>query len=120
MNNRELRVGNYVSNLMGENIIATWENIKWSQDVAPIPLTEKWLKTFGFKDNSYRDYFLYHPIADYAIISISFRYNKTQLSDITSISVDDHDLNLKCEYVHQLQNLYFSLTGEELTITPPH
>jgi len=33
---------------------------------------------------------------------------------ITYESADGMDLNIK--YVHQLQNLYFSLTGEELEI----
>ena len=34
--------------------------------------------------------------------------------DSESFEIEDKNINIK--YVHQLQNLYFALTGEELTI----
>ena len=67
----------------------------------PIPLTEEWLLKFGFQDR-----FLLcdnHKI-DYEI---------TERSEII-FWLNENGINL--EFVHQLQNLYFALTGEELKI----
>lgn len=75
----------------------------------PIPLTEEWLLKFGFKKIKntpwYREY----------------RINK---KNIVSFDKDDKEysyFNLSSrlctlKYVHQLQNLYFALTGAELTV----
>lgn len=78
----------------------------------PIPLTEEWLLKFGFKRH-HTDYYneiMYlkdvpnnnefiwgvYPFE----LGIGFVTNKSK----------------KLKYVHSLQNLYFALTGEELTI----
>jgi hypothetical protein len=43
-------------------------------------------------------------------------------NEITIVKFDEglkyscHDTRAECKYVHQLQNLYFALTGEELSI----
>lgn len=73
-----------------------------------IPLTEEWLLKFGFEiigkldmPNSSSDW--YFSKIDFPL-SISYINNKVQF------------VNLELKYVHQLQNLYFALTGEELTI----
>jgi len=77
--------------------------------VEPIPLTEEWLRKFGFEDNDYTfDLYIGHR-------KISF----TWFSRVVSTGVRS---GFKCQkykhikYVHQLQNLCFALTGEELTI----
>jgi len=75
-------------------------------DVEPIPLTEEWLLKFGFVSNPYKD--RYELIAK---INIIIECDKTKGL-----------VDLYCEqfphikYVHSLQNLYFALTGEELTL----
>jgi hypothetical protein len=69
-------------------------------EVEPIQLTEEWLLKFGFISNPHSNEFygknmIFHNwMKDRGYISWGF----TQI-----------------EYVHQLQNLYFALTGEELT-----
>jgi hypothetical protein len=76
----------------------------------PIPLTEKWLlkflevKKFGFT--------IYLPLTNLKA-EIHFEMYK---NDIVSIIKSDFaELILDpIKYVHQLQNLYFALTGEEL------
>lgn len=66
-------------------------------DLRPIPLTEQWLERFGFKREN--NQFFKGP---YAIWRPPF-YKNWNFEDITSV-----------EYVHQLQNLYYALNGEEL------
>ena len=76
-----------------------------------IPLTEDWLLKFGFEKflNQYKkitdvskDTFKNIPFI------ILFLDNQFQYDDLR--------LRTNIKYVHQLQNLYFALTGEELTI----
>jgi len=75
----------------------------------PIPLTEEWLEKFGIDFTSGEEwYYLTFTIKD--------------LLFETSSSIKGFTYNLCCDnqinfqYVHQLQNLYFCLCGEELTI----
>ena len=82
-------------------------------DVSPISLTEEWLLKFGFEICGYGEvhsmcftgYRVKNSIWDvYAVSNGEFVLHKnTKETSITNI-----------KYVHQLQNLYFSLTGEEL------
>lgn len=67
----------------------------------PIPLTEEWLKKMAFEGYTIwnKGYFE----LEYGHVSKCFQFRIGEwLNDIV--------------YVHQLQNLYYSLTGEELTI----
>jgi len=77
----------------------------------PIPLTEEWLVKFGFT----------------ACDSLEDGYNSFEIPDWGrvrllngALEADEYSfLNGMTQYVfnvHQLQNLYHSLTGEELTI----
>ena len=73
----------------------------------PIPLTEEWLIKLGFekKQRLYVLSFLRVEINKY----INGKWEYTLLfNDIKKIK--------EIKYVHKLQNLYFELTGEELTI----
>lgn len=122
----EVRIGNYVYNTKGEvdkvNVSALeyllLEGDKSTCQVKPIPLTEDMLKKCGFKQDNYNGYF-YMDICDtifylrtgfvggfYWGFIDSMNDEYSELSDANSIF-----------YLHQLQNLYFVLTGEELTIT---
>jgi hypothetical protein len=84
-------------------------------ELEPIPLTEEWLLRFGFylkcKDsltyaiqvgrNAYDDLKIYHVIGDVYLESLRGE----------SIKIFNN-----VYYVHQLQNLYFALTSEELKL----
>jgi len=93
----------------------------------PIPLTEEWLVKLGFKknihiheDKSKSEVYKKGrvvvtmvlsvvgdgPLKAEAIISLLVPSNNRQYNYVTEL----HN-------IHQIQNLYFSLTGEELTIT---
>lgn len=82
---------------------------QFSQFVSPIPLTEEWMLKFGF-ENSYRSDFtvtMQHATNDKFGIKINVS---------TGMSLVYLGIPIRIEFVHQLQNLYFALTGEELTI----
>ena len=67
----------------------------------PIPLTEEWLLKFGFV-NGEKNNFSFTKHVDLRIFGHESDYNGLWIG--------------KIEHVHQLQNIYFALTGEELTI----
>ena len=70
-------------------------NLVYRLDIDSISLTEEWLLKFGFENNG-----------------IAF-WNGVGLS---KLSDGFYFMTTKIEFLHQLQTLYFALTGEELTI----
>jgi hypothetical protein len=71
----------------------------------PLPLTEEWLLKFKwYKIMSLDKRFVFADIEYYSI------------SADGSLYFNDAYTCTDIKYVHQLQNLYFALTGEELTI----
>lgn len=112
----ELRIGNCVNYEQTTHIIYQISNnfcsCYWykgdprdadthrTNDIKPIPLTEEWLLKFGFKkDNNFT--------------WVKIEMELMQRDDGFWIWLGA-DLYLK--YVHQLQNLYHALTGNELEI----
>jgi hypothetical protein len=79
----------------------------------PIPLTEEWLLKFGFEIKYDGEF-----AKDYKFKNLKVRHKKQTLIYIVAIwDEDDNDCAIiYLDYVHQLQNLYFALTGEELKI----
>jgi hypothetical protein len=86
------------------------ENIEHFSEFEPIPLTEEWLLKFGFKWKGLiakgRYLTLFTPCGK----ALVFKDNYFIFSGVT--------IEIQIKYVHQLQNLYFALTGEELTLKP--
>ena len=91
----------------------------------PIELTEEWLlkflfeKSTEFKMNWYETKFLTNEGVDEIEEWVRLCINIESYSVfMVSYNSDDlgHNLKSKCQYVHQLQNLYFALTQTELTI----
>lgn len=81
----------------------TWE----LQDLKPIELTEEILVKCGFEKHSTNPFW--------------FRKKQICISLAESLELISWDMqifkiDLKVKYLHQLQNLYFALTGEELEI----
>lgn len=74
-------------------------------DLILIPLTEEWLLNFGFKKQS-QDAAYWYPDSHLWIWLVKGQMNAhSQQDKLTHV-----------QYVHQLQNLFFALTGEELTV----
>jgi hypothetical protein len=139
---QELRIGNYVYGVSDriEQVIqlsetkVTTDIIKINapmeiglDDISPIPLTEEWLLKFGFKVKDRKShlntYIFYIPTfeIDYCLFYADFRLDYGLYVEYTDspFSEDDEKLypiTFGIKYVHQLQNLLYSLTGEELTI----
>lgn len=129
MEPKELRIGNYVSspgysfikvcgtNLETEEILPEFELLGqgdwWGLDnFAPIPLDAELLQKAGFtcEPIGHNDFDLkatWHKGA--------FFLNEYTNGDIGYEWGDDADV-LDIQHLHQLQNLYFSLVGEELII----
>ena len=115
----ELRIGNlvyYGNDKVAEEVTTTtlifieYWNLNKGKDknkpenrYKPIPLTEEWLLNFGFKLDVETD--AYYSNDEFATLHIEGYLQKEMIEGC-------YDVRLK--YVHQLQNLYFALTGEEL------
>lgn len=134
----ELRLGNLL--LLSENVgynfkgivevisinktgINPWQDMGASglisfDKLTGIPLTEEWLEKFGF-----------NKTVDKQLETITISNNGSEgKAWIENISFSNNEITLQYEhnkyyynnlnvtYVHQLQNLYFALTGEELIV----
>jgi len=124
---QELRIGNLVyyyvqDKIEGDHDVLNtidYEDLRiifgnGDTDYKPIPLTEEWLLKFGFtfakKRKTYRIYF--HSL-QFRGIDNKIRMN---MADDGFFYFYVYNATIHIEYVHQLQNLYFALTGNELTI----
>jgi len=112
INANELRIGNWVKHLgldvrIEAHGIAMFEDGDFSCD--PIPLTPEILEKSGFKKTNVFDY-VKKPILLHDMTDTSFSHFETYWGK------QEFFLNT-VEYLHQLQNLYFALTGNELKIT---
>jgi len=145
MKANELRIGNYIANgvegIFKSDIMSIGkvleignegrkfeqiyceceESLEWFfKDLyCGIPITEKWLLNFGFEQygqkNEANPMVLNSRDFDFAIYPPSDFYKKQYWHTGIIESINSHKtLNIK--YIHQLQNLYFALTGEELII----
>lgn len=109
MEAKDLRIGNLVKWVDDETqvipITAT-RLINFSvgmEDIEPIPLTEEWLMNFGF-------------IIDYDKGCYFKEFNRSCLyidSEEFIIYIAGDEI-CTLEYLHQLQNLFFAITGREL------
>lgn len=90
--------------------------------IQPIPLTEEWLVKIGFEAKNYFDSY---SDMDKNILTKCYLLKEKEL--LFALKEDGYYLIMEGEYgleyvsiaitsIHQLQNLFYSLTGEELTI----
>jgi len=104
MEAKELRVGNLVffplkdiPALILRDMFEYQNGLANLEDYRPIPLAKEWLLRLGFTQSYEHDYY---ELNDFILD------NEFILCDI--------DIRVQTLYVHQLQNLYFALTGLEL------
>jgi hypothetical protein len=114
----ELRIGNWVNTSVEPTLLTDYNKVKeitsdalvcenvgacdWS-DITPIPLTPEILEKAGFEDD------------------LPWKKNNFCLDSECRFHVVDGTgygviIARQIKFVHQLQNLYFALTGEELEI----
>lgn len=93
---------NWNGSIMVENRIGRFEE-DMEDDITPIPITEEWLMKAGFvKDGE----------GDYCKGDFCFRWQFNALT----LLLDTGHIKPPLIHLHQLQNLYFALTGQELNI----
>jgi hypothetical protein len=116
MEAKELRIGNLVYQF---GIPPAVEVIRLTKDkilidASPIPITEEWLIKFGFYEYDRMGENIFFSIKPHNDMNWNLHFNR----NILSVSFKDliWDKSFEIKHVHQLQNLYFALTGEELTI----
>ena len=102
MNKKDLRIGNYVywKNVIEPRthfLIEEINDLKYVYCFEPITLNAEWLEKFGFKKNNM------YWIDD---TNIGFTFHKNGNIEWNQPK--------HIKYVHELQNLYFALTGKEL------
>jgi hypothetical protein len=131
MNANELRIGNYVLykdkivlilgintdvfETIGSNYETVTDNNIWLSPTPP--LTEEWLLKFGFDKKVYPNKTIEYSLT-VRDIDFLFHIRKIVSNELEFMiyAGDDGKLPIKCEYVHNLQNIIFASTGEELTI----
>ncbi len=85
-----------------------------SLSLDPIPLTEEWLLKLGFERIDYR---LVKNIEKHKYDADYFYLGLDKVIRLQVLGKRNTSLYFpKIKYIHQLQNLYFSLTGKELTL----
>lgn len=128
MKAQELRIGNYVNfdnNICKIDGICGFAIVRMDagytidsqlHHIKPIPLTEDWLLKFCFKEIGKTKVYII-----YDIMQVHLQWCDKKLfwvgcfeSERSYFPLDDSLFHIK--YVHQLQNLFFALTGTELTI----
>jgi hypothetical protein len=119
MNTREYASGNYYQDEKGnieklDTFEINYGVLEYPLYLKPIPLTEEWLVKFGF---IFTDYCIEnHPIQLQTLSEnrgFLFQYDFVKYSGYGST------FNVVIQYVHQLQNLYWCICGEELPINHP-
>ena len=113
MKNTELRLGNYfqwikiASMGIGKDVITKDNHYTYEGFKEPIPLTEEWLKRFGFEIKKGA----WGTSAEIRIGRV--RYVLYQNRNVWLIDHTD-GFRVDFKYIHTVQNHYFALTGEEL------
>jgi hypothetical protein len=121
MKANELRIGNWF--IEKGNVKQFDGDFYHLLGCTPIPLTTNWLEKFGFEKN--KDKRWMKGKSRYAIFYFEY-YATGENNCMWRIEYHDTDYGRNeykdcnqwgdvIKYVHQLQNLYFALTGEELT-----
>lgn len=124
----ELRIGNLVEvfdesptkvlAISDKYIALRFDSTKYMMaelnQIVPIPLTDEWLVKFGFEKYTSNHYYIsvLQRGRVHVYLETNFSDASVELGNISGYAFGYP----KVKHVHQLQNLYFALTGEELTI----
>ncbi|MCT4135056.1 hypothetical protein HZP67_10000 [Elizabethkingia anophelis] len=112
MNPAELRIGNYVETKNGIKVVSQVtvdSHCYFLEDhVKPINVTKEWLLKFGFG----------HTTIIY-VKGMVLRLVDKHLAGGFEDNEYGIEHEVKINYVHQLQNLFYALTSEELKLQMP-
>ena len=123
MEAQELRIGNIIEGYL-EPQVSEWVEIEVTLEVLgrmqtypnthgyrPVSLTGEWLVKLGFKQMYFLGAKIRYFIKGNLMYSTIDRHVEYKNGSINFIIRE-------CEHVHDLQNLYQAMTGEELTLKP--
>lgn len=126
INASELRIGNYLERMDGSIFQVNCDDFSLIEKTPikpyPIPLTEEWLLNFGFSKHTKRwSLSVGGELFDYHILDVQNEFPPLWHCKNEGYTISGQVRNTRqshfVKYVHQLQNLYFALTGTELTLT---
>ena len=129
MKTTDLRIGNLVSyknedivvvDAVSKDFILTHGQFKISTpNIEPISLTEQWLVDFGFEKYTgrYGVYYKHYALEGFRVWLPRDIYGWGYTVGRKDFETGDtYWVKNEVRYVHQLQNLYFALTQEELIL----
>ena len=117
----ELRIGNWVT-IHRTELEMLEGDFAYSNDFySPIPLTEHWLFRFGFEkqidyEQSINEYGKFSESNGRRGVGLYLHDGEWFVTFREDVGCGWCELN-EIQYVHQLQNIYFALTNDELIYT---
>lgn len=127
---RELRLNNWVNikgvptqieSIHNEKGVNVWSETAWDMsviegenDLEPIPLTHTILEKCGFVSTDIKGELQLDLDEAVCLVGNPYMFNIAVYK--LQLAVWGNWVRNKINYLHQLQNLYFTLTGEELTV----
>lgn len=135
----DIRIGNVVNdNIIVKDINECGVNRKsWADDsdtydacfdagdgelIRPVLLTEDWLEKFGFHSKYKSVHMQWTKFTEGADLNFRcFNVNQASDEDDEGNSIEQKqqfwwDFKIELKYVHQLQNLFYALVGQELSL----
>lgn len=118
----ELRIGNYIKSELYKDILQInmidlcgvigiqGGGMLDMKHIEPIPITEEWLLKFGLGQCENENWFEKKVNRLGIVISVNLN-GRMSIEDNKDEMITIREC---CYYLHQLQNLYFALTGDEL------
>ena len=139
INTKELRLGNLFANIEDDKLYKVTKinedtiegicinNMGWFgeqhfhliEQVLPIKLTEEWLLKFGFSDKDYKNGYIGKDFKSGGIVLdfvLSKPFSKGEWNNAYTFDFEGHRFS-KIEFVHELQNFYYCLTGVMLSLS---
>lgn len=143
INANELRIGNLFNNvfnspivilsvveiteymIMGKEVNGIFNGSFSPNMINPIQITDEWLLKFGFETMDAETDFMEYAIDKDGTIIFSImndggldhkNENPFYITSEGQINGFAHKHKIEIKFIHQLQNIYFALTGEELKI----
>lgn len=117
---KDLRIGNWVYidgmyqqvyDVMCDSVNTDFHNAMTYENVQGIPLNEEWLIKLGFEKPDPND--LYGGL----LIPINHEYKLRLIKSFDIWTWEHNDKHIVLlPYIHTLQNLFYSLSGEELKV----
>ena len=104
----------YVTSLINNKAIVGWNNIKYC-NLSPIPLTRELLLECGFSNDDDNNKNLFLCLSGESEF-IEYDELDKKFYVLFADGGDGGAIETKVKYLHQLQNLYYAITGCELDV----